>query len=71
MGTRRILPSSSCVLRSQGKALRAEVMVFPVLTGMSALLGAQLSPCDIWVLRDVAQDQFWAQKETRSIFLKI
>jgi hypothetical protein len=35
------------------------VVVLPVLTGKSALLGDQLSPGGIWVWRAVAQDQLW------------
>jgi hypothetical protein len=38
------------------------VVILPVLTGLSALLGDQLSPGGIWA---VAQDQLWAQMETR------
>jgi hypothetical protein len=34
---------SSCVLRALGGALGAEVMVLPVLTGVSALFGDELS----------------------------
>ena len=42
------------------------MVVLAVLTGVPALLGHQLSPGGIWVWRAVAQDQLWAQLETRS-----
>jgi hypothetical protein len=45
---------SSCVLRSLCRSLRAELVVLPVLTGLPALLGDQLSPSDIWVWSAVA-----------------
>ena len=38
-------------------------MVLPVLTGVSTLLGSQLSPSGILVWSAVAQDQLWAQTE--------
>ena len=41
-------------------SLRAEVVVFPVLTGVSALLEDQLSPGGIWVWSAMAQDQLQA-----------
>jgi hypothetical protein len=41
---------SSCVLRvGVGGSLRAEMLVLPVLTRVSALLGDQFSPGGIWV----------------------
>ena len=36
---------SSCVLRALGKSLGAEVVVLPLLTGVSACLRDQMSPC--------------------------
>jgi hypothetical protein len=39
----------SCILRAPEVSLRAEVVVLLVLTGVSALLGDQLSPGVIWV----------------------
>jgi hypothetical protein len=42
-----------------GLGILAEVVVLPVLTGVSILLGDQLSPSGIWVWRAVAQDQLW------------
>ena len=42
-------------------------MILFVLTGMSIVLGDQLSPGSIWVWRAVAQGQFQAQTETRRI----
>jgi hypothetical protein len=39
-------------------------MVLPVLTGMSAILGDQLSPGCICVSSSVAQDQFLVLRET-------
>ena len=53
----------SCVLRAPGGTLKAEVVVLPVLTGVLALLGDQLSPGGICVWSVVAQDQLWAQTE--------
>ena len=44
-----------------------EVMVLPMLTAMSALLGDELSPGSIWVCSVVAQDQLWTQMETRRL----
>jgi hypothetical protein len=41
-----------------------EVMVLPVFTGVSALLGDQLSPGGICVCSAIAQDQLPVQKET-------
>jgi hypothetical protein len=38
-----------------------------MLIGVSALLGDQLSPGCIWVWSAVAQDQLWAQTETRRL----
>ena len=52
---------SSCVLRSLGQSLRAEVVVLPVLTGISALQGDQLSHGGISVWRIVIQDQLLRQ----------
>ena len=40
------------------------MMVLPVLAGVLALLGDQLSPGDICVWRAVAQDQLQVQTET-------
>jgi hypothetical protein len=40
---------SFCVLRVPGRYLGVEVVVLPVLTGLSALLGDLLSPGSIWV----------------------
>ena len=48
---------NSCELRVLGGSLWVEVLVFPVLTAMSALLGAQISPGDIWIWKTLAQDQ--------------
>ena len=39
-------------------------MVLPVLTGLSALLGDQLSPGGICVFSSVAEDQLQVQTET-------
>ena len=50
----------SCVLRAPGRSLGAEVVVLPVLTGVSALLGDQLSPSNIYVWSTMAQDQLQA-----------
>lgn len=36
------------------------MVVLPVLTGMSAVLGDQLFPGGIWVWSTVAQNQLWA-----------
>jgi hypothetical protein len=44
------------------------VVVLPVLTGESALLGDQLSPGSVWVWSVVTQDQLQAQMETGSLF---
>ena len=38
-------------------SLGAELLVVPVLTVMTALLGAQISPGGIWVWKNVARDQ--------------
>ena len=54
----------SCVLKSLGRSLRAEVVVLPVLTGVPTLLVDQLFPGGIWVWSAVAQDQTWAQTKT-------
>ena len=40
-----------------GGSLGAGVLVVPALTVMSSLLEAQISPGDIWVWKNVAQDQ--------------
>lgn len=48
-GTCPRLLLSSCVLRSLGGSFGTEVVVLPVLTDMSALLGDQLSPSSIWL----------------------
>jgi hypothetical protein len=61
----------SCVLRALDRSLGVEVVVLPVFTGVSALLGDQLSPSGIWVWNTVAQDQFWAQMETHMHCLSI
>ena len=42
-------------------------MVLPVLSGVSAFLGDQLSSGGIWVRRTVAQGQFQMQMETRRL----
>jgi hypothetical protein len=59
-----------CVVMALGGSLWpgiwAEFIVLPVLTGVSAVLGDQLSPGVIWVRSSVAQDQLWAQ--TQSIY---
>jgi hypothetical protein len=47
----------SCVLKALGRSLGANVVFLPVLSGVSALLGDQLSPGQIWVWRTVAQGQ--------------
>ena len=47
----------------------AEVVVLPVLSGVSALLEDQLSPRGIWVWKAVAQGQLQVQMETRSSIL--
>ena len=57
----------SCVLRTPGRFLTVEVVVLPVLTGQSELLGDQLSPGVIWLCRAVAQYQLWVQTETGRI----
>ena len=61
LGRRRIqegsCPRLSYVLRVPGGSLGAEVVVLPVLTGVSALLGDQLSPEGIGVRHTVSQDQ--------------
>ena len=48
---------NSCELRVLGGSLRVEMLVFPVLTAMSALLGAQIFPGGIWIWKTLAQDQ--------------
>ena len=48
-----------------GPGIWTEVVVLPELTGVSALLGDQLSSGGICECRSVAQDQLWAQTETR------
>ena len=61
--TRRILSQAALhflFLRVPGKSLCAAVVVLPVLTGLSACLGDQLSPSAFWVCSAVAQDQLWA-----------
>ena len=55
---------NSCVLRSLSESLRVEIVVLPLLTGLSTLLGDQLSSDSIWVWSAMAQDQLWAQTET-------
>jgi hypothetical protein len=49
-----------------GPGIWAEMVVLTVLSGVSALLGDQLSPCGIWVWRAVAQGQLQGADETRS-----
>jgi hypothetical protein len=49
--------SVSVSLEPQG-FLRTEVVVLPVLTGVSTLLEHQLFPGQIWVWRTMAQGQF-------------
>ena len=50
---------------SLGPEISAEVVVLPVLTGVSALLGDQLFPCGNCVWRAVSQGQLQVQMETR------
>jgi len=52
----------SFILRASGGSLRAEVVVLPVLSGVSALLGEKSSPWEILAQRAMAQVQLWAQK---------
>ena len=47
-----------------GSGIWKEVVVLPVLTSVTALLGDQLSSSSIWVWSAVAQDQTWAQTKT-------
>ena len=49
----------SYVLIALGGSLGTEMVVIPVLTGVPALLGDQLSPGSIWAWSTVAQDQLW------------
>ena len=42
-----------------------------MLTGVSALLGAQISPDGISVCSAVAQDQLWEQMETRRLLSQV
>jgi hypothetical protein len=50
-----------------GQGILSEVLVFPVLAGVSALLGDQLSTNSIWVWSSVAQDLLQVQMETGRI----
>ena len=43
------------------------MVALPVLTGVLALLGDQLSSGGIWIWSAVAQDQLWGQTETRGL----
>jgi hypothetical protein len=61
---------SSCVLRAPVRSLGAEVVVLPVLTGMSTFMRDQLSPGHTWVWSTVAQDQLQVQMETGRILLQ-
>jgi hypothetical protein len=45
------------VLRSLGGSIGTEAVVIPVLTGLSAQLGDQVSPSDIWIWSTKVQDQ--------------
>ena len=45
---------------SLGSGIWAEVVILPVLIGVSAFLGDLLSPDDIWIWSAVAQNQLWA-----------
>jgi hypothetical protein len=47
------------------------VVVLPVLTDLSALLGDQLSPSGILVWSAVTQDQLLVQMETRRILSQV
>ena len=47
---------NSCELSVLDGSLGADVLVFPVLTVMSALLGAQISSGGVWVWKTVAQE---------------
>jgi hypothetical protein len=49
-----------CVLMALGRSLRVEVVISTVVTGLSVLLGDQLSPSDVWVWSTVTQDQLRA-----------
>jgi hypothetical protein len=60
----------SCVLMVLGRSHRAEVEVSPLLSGMSALLGYQLSSGGIWVWRAVEQGQLQVQVETGRILFQ-
>jgi hypothetical protein len=61
------IPWFMCPMALGGSLLgiRGEVLVFPVFTGVSALLGDQFFPGGISVWRAVAQDQLPVQMETR------
>ena len=52
-----------------GGSIGAEVLVVPVLTVMSTLLGAQISPGGIWVWKNVAQDQLLELLQRTSQFI--
>jgi hypothetical protein len=67
METRRILSQAAPLVlcpEVSGGSLRAELVGLPGLTGLSALLGDQLSPGSIWVWSAVAQ-----QNMTMSLLL--
>ena len=46
-----------CILRGTARSIGAKLVVLHVFTGMSVLLGDQLSPGGTWVCRAVAQGQ--------------
>ena len=48
------LPGCSCVLRDAGKFLGTDVVVLPLCTGVSALLGDQRALSGTWVWRAMA-----------------
>jgi hypothetical protein len=52
-------------------SLWAEVVVLPVVTGLSALLEDPLTPSSIWLWSAVAQDQFRVQMETWRILSQL
>ena len=52
-------------------SLGAELLVVRVLTVMSALLGAQISPGGVWVWKNVTQDQLLELLQSLSQFIYI
>jgi hypothetical protein len=69
METGMILSQAApCVLRAPGGSLGAEMLVSPVLSGVSALIGDQLSLGRTWVWRAVAQGCRWKQEGSRNLF---